>query len=166
MVTFHEYIDEYKIQLERGNIQKAYKGLIEYVMALRTFFNNKYPDYFVSGSIYYGYMDMTYFSFTPKSLLNRKLKIAIVFIHEAVRFEIWLGGYNKQVQQKYWELFRKSNWNKYRIVQTTKEVDAIIEHVLVDHPNFSNLDSLTKQIEKESLTFIKDVEQFLTEAEI
>ena len=37
-------------------------------MELRTQLKNKYPDYFVSGSIYYGYMDMTYFSFFPESL--------------------------------------------------------------------------------------------------
>ena len=50
---FHEYIVEYKKQLDKGIIQKAYKGLMEYIMSLRTYFHNKYPDYFVSGNIYY-----------------------------------------------------------------------------------------------------------------
>ena len=62
MKTFHEYMNEYKKQLKKGYIQEAYKGLMEYIMELRTQFKKKYPDYFVSGSIYYGYMDMTYFS--------------------------------------------------------------------------------------------------------
>ena len=66
MQSFQEYINEYRKQLAKGAIQKAYKGLMEYIMGLRTHFKNKYPDYFVSGSIYYGYMDMTYFSFTPQ----------------------------------------------------------------------------------------------------
>ena len=77
MEPFHEYMNEYKKQLEKGAIQKAYKGLMEYIMDLRTHFKNKYPDYFVSGSIYYGYMDMTYFSFIPKSLKDRKLKRSV-----------------------------------------------------------------------------------------
>ena len=67
-------MNEYKKQLEKGAIQHAYKGFMEYFMDLRTHFNNKYPDHVVSGSIYYGYMDMTYFSFIPGSLLERKLK--------------------------------------------------------------------------------------------
>jgi len=79
MEAFHEFVNEYRKQLEQGAIQKAYKGLMEYVMALRTHFKNKYPEHVVSGSIYYGYMDMTYFSFNPKSLKDRGLKIAIVF---------------------------------------------------------------------------------------
>jgi len=163
MEPFHEYINEYRKQLEKGAIQTAYKGLMEYIMDLRTHFKNKYPDYFVSGSIYYGYMDMTYFSFFPESLKDRNLKVAIVFIHDTLRFEVWLAGYNKQIQQKYWKLFKESDWNKYHIVTTTKGVDSILEYILVDNPDFSDLDTLTKQIETETLKFIKEVESFLSE---
>jgi len=162
MASFHENMIEYKKQQQKGAIPKAYKGLMEYILGLRTRFKNKYPDYFVSGSIYYGYMDMTYFSFTPKSLKRKKLKIAIVFIHENIRFEVWLGGYNKQVQTEYWKLFKESGWNKYHIVATPKGVDSILEHTLVDNPDFSDLDALTTEIEKETLKFVQDVEGFLS----
>lgn len=162
MKPFHEHVNEYRKQLAKGAVQKAYKGLMEYVMNLRTHFMKKYPDYFVSGSIYYGYMDMTYFSFTPGSLQQQKLKIAIVFIHEAFRFEVWLGGYNRQVQQKYWKLFKESGWDKHHVVPTTQGVDSIVECVLVDDPDFGDLDALTKQIEKATLKFIDDVEGFLS----
>ena len=163
MESFHENMNEYRKQLEKGAIQEAYKGLMAYVMSLRTHFKNKYPDYFVSGSIYYGYMDMTYFSFFPKSLKDRKLKVAIVFIHEAFRFEVWLAGNNKQVQSKYWKLFKESDWNEYHIVSTTKGVDSIVEYILVEDPDFSDLDTLTEKIERGTLKFIKDVEGFLSE---
>jgi len=101
-----------------------------YIMDLRVHFKNKYTGYFVSGSIYYGYMDMTYFSCIPKSLKRRNLKIAIVFIHDTFRFEVWLAGYNKKVQTKYWKLIKEINWNKYHIVSTTKGVDSIIEYAI------------------------------------
>jgi hypothetical protein len=162
MESFHEYINEYRKQLGKGYIQKAYKGLMEYIMGLRTHFKNKYPDYFVSGSIYYGYMDMTYFPFFPKSFKQRSLKIAIVFIHDTFRFEVWLAGYNKQVQTQYWKLFKESNWNKYHLVPTTKGVDSIMEYTLADNPDFSDLDALTKQIERGTLCFINDIEDFLS----
>ena len=159
---FHEYMKEYKNQMEKGDIPKAYQGLMDYIMDLRTYFQKKYPDYNVSGSIYYGYMDMTYFSFFPESLKLRKLKVGIVFIHETIRFEVWLFGYNKQVQAKYWKLVKESNWNKYRIPSTTEGVDSIIEYILVDNPDFRDLDALTKRIEEGTLKFIKDVEDFLS----
>ena len=163
MESFQEYMNEYRKQMERGVIQKAYKGLMEYIMDLRTHFKNKYPDYYVSGSIYYGYMDMTYFAIMPKSLQQRNLKIAIVLIHEALQFEVWLAGTNKQVQTKYWKLFKESDWNQYPVVTSTTGVDSIIETILAGNPDFSDLDALTTQIEGGVLKFIRDVEGFLSE---
>ena len=161
MVSFNEYMNEYKKQLKKGDIKEAYKGLMEYFRDLRSHFKNKYPDYFVSSSIYYGYMDMTYFSFFPKSLKRQKLKIAIVFVHDAFRFEVWLAGSNRTVQAKYWKLFRERDWRKYHIATPAKGVDAILDHILIDNPDFRDLDALTKQIERGTLKFIKDVETFL-----
>lgn len=161
MESFPEYIQEYKKQLDRGYIQKAYRGLMKYIMDMRMYFKNRYPEYFVSG-IYYGYMDMTYFSFSPESLKNRKLKIAIVFVHETFRFEVWLAGSNKKVQSRYWELIKEGNWDGYHIPSTTLGVDSILEHVLIDDPDFSDLDSLTQQIETGTLKFIDDVVNFLS----
>ena len=91
MKSLNEYVNEYRKQIEKGDIKEAYKGLMEYIMDLRRQFKNKYPEYFVSGSIYQGYMDMTYFSFIPVSLKSKKLRIAIVFIHDKIRFEVWLA---------------------------------------------------------------------------
>ena len=160
MELFHECINEYRRQLERGAIQKAYRGLMEYIMGLRTHFMKTYPDYVVSGNIYYGYMDMTYFSVIPKSIKERKLKVAIVFLHESFRFEAWLSGVNRQVQTQYWKSIKESGWDKYRIVPQAKGVDSIVEKILVNKPNFSDLDALTKQIESATLIFIQDVEIF------
>ena len=162
MGSFHECMNEYRKQLEKGAIQQAYRGLMQYIMDLRTFFQNKYPDYVVSGSIYYGYMDMTYFAFSPPSLKDRKLKVAIVFVHEAFRFEVWLAAYNKVVQSEYWRLLKESGWGKYEVVSTTKGVDAIVEHTLVANPDFADLDALTRQIESGALEFIQEVESFLS----
>lgn len=163
MGSFHEYIHEYKQQLAKGSIQKAYKGLMEYIMTLRTDLSSRYPDYFVSGSIYAGTMDMTYFSFSPQSLVQRKLKIAIVFNYGDFRFEAWLSGANKQVQFQFWKIIKDSGWSQYRIVPGIQGFDSIIETVLVDDPDFQDLNALTQQIERRTLTFIEDIEHFLAQ---
>ena len=99
MKSFQEYMIKYKHEMEKGDIREAYKRLMQYLLELKSHLKNKYPTYFVFGGLYYGYLDMTYFSFTPPFLKKRKLKIAIVFVHETCSFEIWLGGYNKQIQK-------------------------------------------------------------------
>lgn len=161
MESFQEYMLEYRKQLEKGYIQEAYKGLMKYIMDLRTFFKNKYPKYSLS-SIYQGYMDMTYFSFTPEPLKSQKLKIAIVFIYDTFRFEVWLAGSNKNIQTKYWKLFTESDFDKYHIPSNIKGIDSIIEHILVENPDFSDLNTLTEQIETIAFEFINDVENFLS----
>ncbi len=107
-------------------------------------------------------MDMTYFSFTPESLKRQKLKIAIVFVYDTFRFEVWLAGSNKNVQNKYWKLFQESDFDSYHIPSNIKGVDSILEHILVENPDFSDLDTLTDQIETDTLKFINDIENFLS----
>ena len=161
MESMPEYIKEYKKQLGKGVIQRAYQGLMKYIMDLRTHFSKNFPD-FAPGNIYHGYMDMTYFPISPKSLKSRKLKIAVVFNYDQFRFEAWLAGYNKQIQQKYWILFQESDLNKYRIPSAIKGVDSIVEYTLAENPDFVDLDRLTKQIEKGTSYFINEIEDFLS----
>jgi hypothetical protein len=161
-MTFSQCMSEYRRQLEEGAIQEAYRGLMEYIMGLRIHFESRFPDYSVSGSIYPGYMDMTYFACVPPELKERKLKIAIVFVHDKFRFEVWLAASNKGAQKRYLDLLRESGWSKYHIASTTKGVDSIVDHVLAEDPDFSDLDALTERIEKGTLEFIRDVERFLS----
>lgn len=161
MKSLQENMVEFRKQLKKGAIQKAYFGLMEYMMNLKNYFSNKYSDYSTPGGIYSGYMDMTYFSIFPKSLKDRDLKIAIVFLYDNFRFEIWLSGKNKQVLTKYWQIISRSRWSKYKIVEPAKGVDSIVEHILIDDPDFSDPDVLTKRIEQETLKFIQDIERFL-----
>ena len=159
MESLRESIIEYKKQMEKGIIQKAYRGIMDYVLQLRTHISKKYPEYSV-GNIYYGYMDMTYFPLFPKILKSRKLKIAIVFIHDTCRFEVWLSGNNRQIQKRYGELIRDNNWDKYRM--DPNNADSIIENTLEANPDFSDPDALTKKIETSTLLFIKDIEVFFS----
>jgi hypothetical protein len=162
MESLQRAMDEYQEQLKRGKIQVAYKGLMDYVMGLRTHFKKKFPELGVSGSIYYGYMDMTYFSIFPKKLKDRKLKIALVFLHEEFRFEVWLSGVNREVQTEYWQMVKDHGWDKYKLVSPGVWVDSILEHILVGDPDFSDLDALTQQIETGTVKFIQDVENFFS----
>ncbi|MDP1552101.1 MAG: hypothetical protein Q8M06_03705 [Methanobacteriaceae archaeon] len=161
MESLREQMFEYRKQLEKGHVQGAYRGLMSYIMDLRNYLKNKYPEYSVSG-IYQGYMDMTYFSFTPDSLKSLKLKIAVVFIYDTFKFEVWLAGFNKNVQKEYWELLKKGGLQKYYLPSDIKGIDSIVENVLVENPDFGDLDILTEEIEDGTTKFIGDVVEFLS----
>lgn len=161
MDTFHEAMMEYKQQMQSGVVPRAYRGIMEYMLGLKSYLQTEHPVYYVSGNLYFGYMDMSYFSFFSDSLQHRKLKTGIVFIHESCLFEAWLFGVNKQVQKQYWRLIKDSGWNQYPLVATTRGEDAILKHVLTENPDFDDLDAVTEQIENGAVKFIEDIEVFL-----
>lgn len=86
-----QLISEYTNLLQKKEIQVAYKGIIDYINKLSREVKIAFPDYEV-GSVYQGYMDMSYFPLTSKELKSKGLKIAIVYRHEKGTFEVWLSG--------------------------------------------------------------------------
>lgn len=97
MQTLNDAIREYTAQLQKGQIQEAYKGIMTFMSGLKTYLQSRHKQYATTG-LYFGYMDMTYFAFTPPELKDRNLKIAIIYLHQENRFELWLGGTNRKVQ--------------------------------------------------------------------
>jgi hypothetical protein len=123
---------------------------------LCTYLEKNHPDYSLS-AIYYGYMDMTYFAFTPTDLKKKNLKIAIVYLHEQNRFEAWLGGSNRKVQALYIDRLSIKDTGKYIVSHVSPGVDSIIEYTLVELPDFDDPDGLRKQIEIKVIEFINDM---------
>ena len=156
MESINECIKEYATQLRKGQIQKAYKGIMTFMSELRAYLESGYPDY-TAGSLYFGYMDMTYFAFTPPDLKNKKLKIAVVYLHEKGVFEVWLAGNNRKIQAEYIALMGSENIGKYKLSQVIPGVDSIIESILVEEPDFDHPEELKKQIEKKTMAFVRDI---------
>lgn len=162
MESLNEYVEEYTKQLKSGKIQKAYKGIMLFMSGLKNYLGERHPEY-QAGSIYFGYMDMTYFSFTPMELKKRSLKIAIVYLHKENRFEIWLAGSNKKIQSDFIEVFRNENIGKYKLSNAQPGVDSILELRIEVEPDFDNEKQLMKNIETKILEFIKDIITILDE---
>lgn len=161
MSSLNDSMQVYKNQLQDGRIIEAYQGLMAYFGELRSHFQKQFPTFDVPGNIYYGYMDMTYFAVVPDFLKARELKIAVVFPHKTFRFEVWLAARNKKIQKQVWESIQASGWERYSLTPQGKGVDAILDHVLVEDPDFNDLPALTTAIETGVVDFIKDLERFL-----
>ncbi len=145
-------IREYTAQLQKGQIQEAYRGIMTFMSALKTTLESKHPEYAAS-DLYFGYMDMTYFAFTPLELKCRNLKIAIVYLHRENRFELWLGGSNRKVQSEYIDFFRGKDLGGYKLSKVSPGVDSIVEFIVSEQPDFDNGDELINIIEEKTIEF-------------
>lgn len=160
MGSLNDDIREYTNQLGKGTIQKAYKGIMTFMSELKAYLEGKYPEYSAS-ALYFGYMDMTYFAFTPAALRDMKLKAAIVFLHEECRFEAWLAGSNRQVQAEFIESLKKKDTGKYKLSKVSPGVDSIIETIIAAQPDFDKPEELKRIIEAGLMEFLKDIKNML-----
>ena len=160
MESLNYCISEYTGQLRKGIIQKAYKGIISFMSKLKKYIGDKHPEY-SPGSLYMGHMDMTYFAITPMELKNRSLKIAIVYLHEQNRIEIWLCGSNRKIQSEYIRYFGNKKIDGYKLSQAEPGVDSIIESLIVEQPDFDNADELMKIIEEKTVEFANQIVSLL-----
>jgi len=162
MTSMNELVREYTLQLSKNMIQKAYRGIMSFMADLRSDLEGKYPDFTATG-LYFGYMDMTYFAFTPLTLKEMKLKVAIVYLHEENRFEVWLGGNNRQIQSQFIELLSQKDLGRHELSIVQPGVDSIIASQLIHQPDFDNPAGLKQQIEAKTLGFINYIILLLRE---
>jgi hypothetical protein len=144
-------VDAYKQQLDIGDIQVAYSSLVKFVMRLKTRFSKTQKDRFSFTGIFQGYMDYTYFYFANEFCRERKLKFGLVLNHEDMRFEVWLLGQTKDLQERYWNLLKPTGWIQGEAIPKY----SIFEHILIENPDFDDLDALSETIE-EGLVSITD----------
>ncbi len=158
MKKLGDYVAIYKEQLDKGDIQKAYTGLIKYVLSLKSHLSKEMSDEFSFGNVSQGYMDYTYFYFFNDFLRENKLRLGVVLNHEKIRFELWLLGQNAEVQKTYWDLLKTTKWNKDQSVMPKY---SVLEVVLESNPDFNNLDTLTVKIEKEAINVSNEIIEYL-----
>ncbi len=148
-------------QSEHAYKPLSYHELIRFMKELKTFFQKGYEAEFKFGNVYQGSEDYSYFSLTTSALRKQKLKFVIILDHKQIRFEICLSGQNKDVRKKYWKLFKGSDWQQYHLAENIDSSLTIVDHTLLNDPDFADTAALKEQIETESLKFINEMRDIL-----
>lgn len=164
MQSMNDLITEYTKELNRGVIQKAYRGIMSFMSELKNYMASKNPTFHVS-SLYAGYMDMTYFAWTPLTLKKHGLKITIVYLHEQNSFEVWLSGANRKIQAKYIALLQHTNIGNFKLSTVGPGVDSIIEMPLDDKPDFEHPEDAMTRIEHAAMMFVETIISILVDAD-
>lgn len=151
--SLNYFVSAYKEILKNGDVQVAYAKLVKYVQTLKTVFSKDLSDTYSVGAVFQGYMDYTYFYLSNDFLKDKRLKLGLVFNHAHIRFEVWLLGQTKDAQAKYWKLLRNTKW----INGSEMPQYSIFEVVLVNNPDFDDLDKLTENIKNKLISVAEDI---------
>lgn len=142
-------------------MNKDYYELVNFMKYIRSYFIKNYESVYSVGKLNHSSKDYTYFSLTPDKFKKEKLKFVIILDHLQHCFTICLSGQNKDVRKQYWNIFKGSDWDKYHLAESIDNSLMIIDHTLVENPNFSNGEDLKTKIKKEASIFIQEMRNVL-----
>ena len=148
------------------NNAQEYHEFINYMKALKAFFNKQYDGRFTLGNVYMGNPDFSYFSLTTDDLKALKLKFVIVLHHHTPSFSICLSGQNKSIRKQYWEIIKEKGWHNGQLAQSIDDSLSIIEQTIVKNPDFTNKTGLTALIEREVTSYIDEVKRLLFDRQV
>ncbi len=100
-----EMLKEYARLMKNTDMQKGYQEFIRLFRYVHTELKRMMPEYTFTQNIAENRMDFAYFQASDAELKDRGLKLQVVFIHAECRFEVWLSGYNRQVQKRMRDIF-------------------------------------------------------------
>ena len=75
---------------------------------------------------------MTYFSIATDMLLQKKLKLALVFVHGKGSLELWISGQNREVMKKYRTYFSVDSGFSPPAFHEKDNEDALQEFTLAE----------------------------------
>ena len=157
--TWTNHLDNYKAAMQQ-EVPLVFRGLMDFMLRFRTRLLTYYPSGYAISHLSSGYLDFSYFAFTPEAVRQQKLKVAVVLNHQELRFEIWLCGQNKGVQKQYWKIFKESDWDQSNLAPTPER--SVLEEVLVEEPDFSDEAALFKSLETGIMRFNDTLTEALT----
>jgi hypothetical protein len=153
-----DYIEEYENIVKTTQLQRGYQEFLKFFNYLRIFLKKKFVNYKFTSSIVENKMDYSYFQMTSREYKLKGLKFVIAFIHKDSKYQIWLSGYNRSVQNKYFEKLKFKDL-KYNLTNNPNKTDYILKHDLV--VDYNNLEKLLIVIEEQVTNFINETNKFI-----
>lgn len=156
MASLQQAVSRYTASLSDGDPQRAYRAILSYMSSLQTELSGRFPAC-AGGALYPGYLDMTYFALTPPELREKKLKLALVYLHAEARFELWLAANNRALQAETVKKLSALPLGKYRVTSPAPGVDAIIETIALAEPDFDQPERMTLLLADAFASFAADM---------
>lgn len=140
----------------QGDIARAYRAILSALTRFKSAWEAAHPADSV-GTLYQGYLDMSFVSVAPAALVDKRLKISLVFLHESGLFSLWLIAGNRAIQKSVSDSLKTIPLGPYARNHLAPGVDAIIAHDLPNPYSFDDPTVLDKMLMQAAETFTADM---------
>lgn len=162
--SLSQSIEDYTRAVSAGGFPRAYRGILAALTAFQTAWKQSHPAD-AAGALYPGYLDMSFVSFAPESLRQKRLKISLVYLHAEGVFNLWLAAGNRAIQAETSAALRGKQIGPYELSVLKPGVDAIIALDLPKPYAFDDPQRLTQSLMRAAEAFAADMVALLGKTE-
>ena len=84
---------------------------------------------------------------------KKGLKLAVTFVHRDFRFEVWLSGFNRKYQSRYFELL-KNKQQPFSLTDDPKRTDYILRILLDTNMDLSDGERVLAEVSAAALELL------------
>lgn len=154
-------VESYTRAVSAGDLPRAYRAILAALTSFRSVWEGAHPQDNV-GSLYQGYLDMSFIAFSPPALSSMRLKFSLVYLHPEGRFRLWLAAGNRAIQAEVSAQLRGKPLDGYTLTELRPGVDAIIESEIPPPYDFDHPDELNRKLVSAAEAFQADMAALLT----
>lgn len=160
METNHQLLKMYKNLIQTTQIQECYQYIMKLIHDIYTILKNDLNTFQFSNKVIENNMNFSYFQLTNPQLKKQGLKIQIIFIHQSCQFEVWLSGYNRHIQQQYYQ--KLNSKCPFQLCENPQKNDYIVKIPIIKDITIDDtqdvINEIKLHIEKISQFFINEKE--------
>lgn len=148
MMTFErDLLVEYKRIMDNTMIRSCYQQVISLIKTIASVLEERLPAYRFMKRIVENQMDVTYFQLTNERLKDRGLKIQVVFVHETCEFEVWMSGYNRNIQCAYAKVLAHQE-HPFLVSTDPVRDDYIVKTVIKNKMTDADAESIVSEMQR------------------
>lgn len=135
--------------IENYNLQSSYQEFIEIFKSIQKSLKDDLVDYNFSSTKVENRMYFSYFQFTKDEIKSKGLNFQVIFNYRDFSFELWLSGYNRKIQERYYKILKENLKIEYiGFSKDPSRDDFILKTTIPWEIKVGNTQELLKHIEK------------------
>ncbi len=150
-------LNDYQQIIKTTNILESYQEFIKLFRYLKIQLQKELPEFSTSNNIMENHLDFAYFQLFKDSLKDRGLKVQIIFVHQRCQFELWISGYNRKIQNKYYLKLKDRKFD-YLLTSDPQHIDYIFKSQLSTELDISDGEKLISLLKEDILEIVSFAE--------
>ena len=152
-----ESLQQFKKHSQDADFRAAYQGLLDFLRDTARAWEREQSDWTIK-PLYQGEFTISFIAVVSPGLADHGLKALLVFRYDCFRFQAWLTGRNRALQESAWNALKHHQWKDATLLQPSKDQPTILRTDLADGLELDQPARLQSKLKQGLFGFIQKIE--------